>query len=52
MRPKWEEVTEQTRRLRVFEGWVLETWAVNSENVIVTSSSCFIPDRDRKWILD
>ncbi len=51
----WERLKSEgdfppdSRRLKVFGGWVFNTWSVNSDRDIVSESSCFIPDPTHAW---
>lgn len=43
--PEWEELGSQTRRMKVFGGWVVNSYS----NEFRTESSVFVPDAEHKW---
>jgi hypothetical protein len=50
---KWEKITEHTRRLKVFGGWLVQTtasWGM-SEGVSISVAMCFVFDPFRMWQL-
>ena len=55
MKSKWEYVFENnhtvgdTRRLKVFGGWVFNTWSKDHDGDVVSECACFIPDPEHKW---
>jgi len=50
IKPEWEFLEGcQARRMKVFGGWVFETWAYDNDKVIVADTVCFIPDPEHKW---
>lgn len=44
-----EEFAGDTRRLKVWGGWIFNTWSKNYDGHVVSESSCFIPDPEHKW---
>lgn len=47
---KWQKVTRNSRRLKVFGGWVFEDWTTtnNGDRLAI----CFIPDPQHNWKLN
>ena len=57
---EWEEVSDQTLRLKVPEGWVVqvEQYVIeydkhdNKIPKFLTTAVCFVPDPEHKWKLE
>lgn len=46
---KWEEILPQTRRLKVFGGWFVETWAYDEHRTVTATTAIFVPDPNHEW---
>lgn len=49
MENKWEKVTEDTYRLRVFGGWIVDTMVYDENGLIKCNSTVFVPDKEGLW---
>lgn len=50
MSEKWEEVAHRCHRLKVFKGWIVETWAESQGGDRL--AICFVPDQWHEWKLN
>ena len=54
MRPEWEEVAGEVKRLKVFGGWIVK----DKHNIFGTlilagwTTMCFVPDPKHEWRLE
>ena len=48
MMEEWEQIADHCHRLKVYGGWIVESWAVtgNSGDRI---GLCFVPDPQHYW---
>ena len=54
---EWEEIRTNNspdslpncRRMKVFGGWIFDTWIYNDEGRAISCSAVFIPDPEHKW---
>ena len=44
---KWEEIAQDTWRLKVFGGWIVSRTIENHNGV--TTALCFVPDANHEW---
>ncbi len=50
MGENWERIAEHCQRLKVWGGWVVESWAVTGEGGD-RIALCFVPDEKHEWKL-
>lgn len=46
-----EHTVGDSRRLKVYGGWIFNTWAKH-DGQVVSESCCFIPDPEHKWTIN
>jgi hypothetical protein len=51
MKFQWEQIAEDTRRARVFGGWIVQNllFKEGERGVFMSESSVFIPDLKHEW---
>ena len=52
MKFEWEKVTSNTRRARVFGGWVLKNFTWDADWESQSESMVFIPDENHEWEIE
>lgn len=48
MNEEWEQIADHCHRLKVFGGWIVESWAV-TDNHGDRIALCFVPDNLHQW---
>lgn len=54
MKFEWEKLDNDTRRVKVIGGWIVQTkiFEEGSRGVMISESSVFIPDAEHKWEIE
>jgi len=49
---EWEYFEKGTRRMKVFGGWIFNTYSWDSNDGEVKSEAlCFVPDPKHEWVI-